>query len=158
MGQQTQTKMAALAKIVRTGSCLARGVSGARTITVSSFQGVKYTMNDPIDHATGVEKYELLSEEQGNDDPFFCKMGMRGEGTKENPNIIKAMSDYRMVGCVCEPADTNIKFMWLYEGKPKRCKCGHWFKLEQVPAPTRPRCPSKETPTLPQKPSLFIKL
>merc|ERR1711894_304020 len=160
MGQQTQTKMAALAKIVRTGSCLARGVSGARTITVSSFQGVKYTMNDPIDHATGVEKYELLSEEQGNDDPFFCKMGMRGEGTKENPNIIKAMSDYRMVGCVCEPDDTNIKFMWLYEGKPKRCKCDTGSSSSRCLLPLRPSClckrahPEHEH----QKPSIFIKL
>ncbi len=24
-------------------------------------------MNDPIDHATGVEKYELLAKQQGND-------------------------------------------------------------------------------------------
>merc|ERR1712044_136275 len=98
-------------------------------------------MNGPVDHATGLEKYELLMEEKGIDDPFFCKMGKRGEGSKDNPNIIKAMSDYRMVGCVCNEDDTNIKFMWLYEGKPKRCKCGYWFKLDRVPAPLKSEMP-----------------
>merc|ERR1712154_68854 len=142
------------------GSCLARGVSGARTITVSSFQGVKYTMNDPIDHATGVEKYELLSEEQGNDDPFFCKMGMRGEGTKENPNIIKAMSDYRMVGCVANPTTPTSSSCGSTKASPNGASADTGSSSSRCLLPLRPSClckrahPEHEH----QKPSIFIKL
>ena len=37
------------------------------------------------------------------------------QGTKENPTIINAMDNYRMVGCVCAEEDTNIKWTWLSE-------------------------------------------
>jgi cytochrome c oxidase subunit 5b len=59
----------------------------------------------------------------------------RSAGTKENPTIINALENYRMVGCHCQEGDTNIKWMWVYENKPKRCECGYWFKLKQHEAP-----------------------
>ena len=62
-------------------------------------------------------------------DPFFLKARSRGKGTKEEPNIVDAMDSYRMVGCVCNEEDTNIKWFWIFEGKPKRCECGYWYKL-----------------------------
>ena len=41
------------------------------------------------------------------------------------------MDTYRMVGCICNPGDTHVKWMWVYENKPKRCSCGYWFKLKK---------------------------
>merc|ERR1719300_1311313 len=62
---------------------------------------------------------------------FFMKAEKRGKGTKDEPTIVHALDNYRCVGCVCNEDDTNIKWMWIIEGKPKRCMCGYWFKLER---------------------------
>ena len=63
----------------------------------------------------GLEKYELLAKQAGNEDPFFLKAVQRAKGTKDAPTIIHAMDNYRMVGCVCNEEDTNIKWTWLCE-------------------------------------------
>ena len=63
----------------------------------------------------GVEKYELLAKQAGNDDPFFLKSYSRGAATKEEPCIVNAMDTFRLVGCVCHEDDTIIKWMWLCE-------------------------------------------
>jgi cytochrome c oxidase subunit 5b len=93
------------------------------------------------DHATGLEKYELLAKEAGTDDPFLLKAVARGDGTKDSPTIVNAMDTYRMVGCVCNEEDTNVKWMWLCEGVPKRCECGYWFSLKVHPAPDKYQLP-----------------
>nr|ALS04667.1 mitochondrial cytochrome c oxidase subunit 5B precursor [Pseudodiaptomus poplesia] len=113
---------------------------GSRSVHLSAACN-KRTMPDPVDHATGLEKYELLAKQAGNEDPFFLKSFARGVGTKENPNIVNAMDNYRMVGCVCSEDDTSIKWMWLCEGSPKRCECGYWFKLKSHPAPDKYKLP-----------------
>lgn len=59
-------------------------------------------MNDPLEHATGIEKRELLAKAAGNDNPFDMKVFKRGAGTKENPNLIPSAFDARIVGCICE--------------------------------------------------------
>ena len=64
------------------------------------------------------------------------------KGTKDEPIIVDAMDTYRMVGCVCEEHDCHIKWMWLIEGKNKRCHCGHWFTLRKNPAPDRYNLPA----------------
>ena len=64
---------------------------------------------------SGLEKYELLAKQAGNEDPFFLKAVQRTKGTKDTPTIIHAMDNYRMVGCVCNEEDTNIKWTWLCE-------------------------------------------
>ncbi len=69
------------------------------------------------------------------------KARKRGKGTKEDPNIVDAMDTYRMVGCVCNEEDTNIKWFWIFENKPKRCECGYWFKLKVHEAPDRFKLP-----------------
>ena len=74
-------------------------------------------------------------------DPFFMKVRSRGKGTKDDPNIVDALDNFRMVGCVCNEDDTNIKWMWLIEGRPKRCECGHWFALKSHPAPDKYNLP-----------------
>lgn len=112
-------------------------------------------MNDPVEHATGLEKRELLAMKAGNENPFDMKVFKRGPGTKEQPNLIPSAFDARLVGCVCElfrcarvlemslnrnfpfsgeEEQTFVQWMWLYQGEPKRCECGHWYKLvEKAP-------------------------
>lgn len=69
------------------------------------------------------------------------KVRQMGKGTKESPNIVDAMENYRMVGCCCHEDDTNIKWMWVFEGKPKRCMCGYWFELRVNPGPDKYKLP-----------------
>jgi Cytochrome c oxidase subunit Vb len=59
-------------------------------------------MNDPIEHATGIEKRELLAKAAGNENPFDMKVLKRGPGTKDTPNLIPSAFDARLVGCICE--------------------------------------------------------
>jgi len=84
---------------------------------------------DIMDHATGLEKRELLAIAAGNKDPFGMDALKRGPGTKDQPNLVPSMEDKRMIGCICEEDSTSIIYMWLHKGDPKRCECGHWFKL-----------------------------
>ncbi|KAJ8938048.1 hypothetical protein NQ318_013956 [Aromia moschata] len=89
----------------------------------------KVTMGDPLEHATGLEKRELLAKVAGNDDPFDLKVIKRCAGTKTQPNEIPSAFDSRLVGCICEEDATSINWMWLHKGEPKRCECGYWFNL-----------------------------
>lgn len=59
-------------------------------------------MNDPLEHATGIEKRELLAKAAGNDNPFDMKVLKRGPGTKDTPNLIPSAFDARLVGCICK--------------------------------------------------------
>lgn len=56
---------------------------------------------DPIDHATGLEKKELLAALAGNDDPYHMKAIKRGVGTKDKPTMIPSAFDARILGCIC---------------------------------------------------------
>lgn len=58
-------------------------------------------MPDPVDHATGLEKKELLAALAGNDDPYYNKAIKRGVGTKEKPTLIPSAFDARILGCIC---------------------------------------------------------
>merc|ERR1712111_170310 len=86
-------------------------------------------------------KMGLLAKQAGNEDPFFLKAVQRTKGTKDAPTIVHAMDNYRMVGCVCNEEDTNIKWTWLCEGVPKRCECGYWMQLKTHPAPEKYHLP-----------------
>ena len=63
-------------------------------------------------------------------DPFLLKAVKRHASTKNNPNLVPSYYDCRVIGCVCEEDSYAITWMWLFKGEPKRCQCGHWFKLE----------------------------
>lgn len=93
------------------------------------FLMISVTMGDPLDHATGLEKRELLAKVAGNHNPFDYKVLKRGSGTKDCPNNIPSAFDCRLVGCICEEESTSINWMWLHKGEPKRCECGYWFCL-----------------------------
>lgn len=72
-------------------------------------------MGDPVDHATGIEKRELLAKLAGNDNPFDMKVFKRGPGTKASPNLIPSAFDARLVGCICEEDQTFVQWMWLHQ-------------------------------------------
>lgn len=91
------------------------------------------TMGDPLEHATGLEKRELLAKVAGNENPFDLKVIKRSAGTKDQPTQIPSAFDARLVGCICEEESTSVTWMWLYKGHPKRCECGHWFTLVHKP-------------------------
>lgn len=59
-------------------------------------------MNDPTEHATGIEKREMLAKQAGNENPFDMKVFKRGAGTKDVPNLIPSAFDARLVGCICK--------------------------------------------------------
>ncbi|XP_035213599.1 cytochrome c oxidase subunit 5B, mitochondrial-like [Stegodyphus dumicola] len=82
-----------------------------------------------IEHATGIERKELLARAAGNDDPFGMKVMKRGPGTKDQPNLVPSFEDKRIVGCICEEDSTVINWIWVHRDEPKRCGCGYWFKL-----------------------------
>ncbi|CAH1135860.1 unnamed protein product [Ceutorhynchus assimilis] len=104
-----------------------------RTMSLSSVlsKQKKVIFPDPIDHATGPEKREMLALVAGNDNLWDMKKMRRGAGTRTQPNEIPSAYECRMVGCVCEDESCSINYMWLYKGHPKRCECGHWFQLVQ---------------------------
>lgn len=66
-----------------------------------SFLKIFSELPDPIDHATGLEKKELLAALAGNDDPYHMKAIKRGVGTKDKPTLIPSAFDARMLGCIC---------------------------------------------------------
>ncbi|XP_066258596.1 cytochrome c oxidase subunit 5B, mitochondrial-like isoform X2 [Euwallacea similis] len=90
---------------------------------------VKVTFGDPLEHATGLEKREMLAKVAGNSNPFDAKVFKKGPGTRAQPTEIPSAYSARIVGCTCDEEATSISFMWLHMGEPKRCECGHWYKL-----------------------------
>lgn len=59
-------------------------------------------MNDPIEHATGLEKRELLAKLAGNEDPYHMNAIKRGVSTKEKPTLIPSAFEARIIGCICK--------------------------------------------------------
>lgn len=59
-------------------------------------------MPDPLEHATGMERKELLAMQAGNDDPFNMKVLKKNAGTRDNPTLVPSCFDARIVGCICE--------------------------------------------------------
>uniref|UniRef100_A0A1D1ZBT3 Cytochrome c oxidase subunit 5B, mitochondrial n=1 Tax=Anthurium amnicola TaxID=1678845 RepID=A0A1D1ZBT3_9ARAE len=89
-------------------------------------------MPNPLEHATGLERKQLLAELQGNEDPFDMRFQKRGACTKEQPQVILSSFHERLIGCICEEDSENVVWMWLRQSEPKRCACGYWFKLKQA--------------------------
>lgn len=58
-------------------------------------------MPTPLDHATGLEKKEMLAALAGIDDPYHNKPIKRGPSTKDNPTMVPSAFDARIIGCIC---------------------------------------------------------
>ncbi|XP_068212784.1 cytochrome c oxidase subunit 5B, mitochondrial-like [Palaemon carinicauda] len=109
----------------------------ARTIAATARRGVQVTtvrhankmMADPMEHATGLERDELMAKAAGNEDIFDMKVYKRVSGGAGNPTIVPSYYGRRLVGCICEEDATCINWMWLEKGETKRCECGYFFQL-----------------------------
>ena len=66
---------------------------------------------------------------QGIDDPWDLKPFQMGAGTKDEPTLLPSMYNRRLVGHLCEEDQTHLTYFYVYKGFPKRCQCGHWFKV-----------------------------
>jgi len=93
----------------------------------------KMTMPDTLGHAVGAERFELLAKLHGNNDPFEMDVRKRAKGTKDEPTLIPSMYDKRLVGCICEEDSITPNWMYLHKGESKRCACGYWFKMVELP-------------------------
>lgn len=91
------------------------------------------TMGDPLDHATGTNKRELLAKLAGDNNPWDFRIIKRGPGTKDKPTEIPSAFDERIIGCICHEESASVNYMTLYKGQPKRCECGYWFTLVHKP-------------------------
>ncbi|CAK9302058.1 unnamed protein product [Gordionus sp. m RMFG-2023] len=90
---------------------------------------------DAVAQATGPLERVYKLKLKGNDDPFLTNPIKKGPGTKEQPTLIPSVFDRRIVGCLCEEDMPGFNWIWLYKDQPKRCACGHWYKLKQVKSP-----------------------
>lgn len=125
---------------LRLASSACRAVMASATTTVTR-RGIATTsvcmkkdmpLPDSLEHAVGIEKFERLAKLAGVDDPWDLKKYQLGAGTKEAPTIITSMYNKRLVGHRCEDDQTFLTYFYVYKGFPKRCQCGHWFKVEDA--------------------------
>ncbi|XP_064605479.1 cytochrome c oxidase subunit 5B, mitochondrial-like [Liolophura sinensis] len=135
-------KMASL--IVRQGARLVRRnvlltsvrASSASHAVVDPLKGKVPTdqksMPDNLGHSVGAERFELLSQLAGNEDPFEMNVKKRAKGTFDEPTLVPSINTKRLVGCICEEDAISINWMYLHKGEPKRCECGYWFKLAEL--------------------------
>lgn len=74
----------------------------------------------------------MMALAAGDDDPFNLKVIQRQSiSTKDSPNLVGSAFESRIIGCICEEDQSHVMWMWLHAGAPRRCECGHWFKLVQ---------------------------
>lgn len=78
--------------------------------------GLFTEFNDPIEHATGLEKRELLAKLAGNNDPFHMDAIKRSAtSSKEKPTLIPSAFEARIIGCVCtyqHPSSTSTMIFY----------------------------------------------
>jgi len=92
-----------------------------------------WMMPDPREHATGLERKELDLIAAGNPDPFNMQPMKKGAGTRASPTKVPSIGPERLIGCLCHEDQFYVSWFWLYKGEAKRCQCGHWYKLYEVP-------------------------
>jgi len=97
--------------------------------TTSVCMKTELPLPDNLEHAVGIEKFEKLAHLAGIDDPWDIKPFQVGAGTKDSPTIVPSMYNRRLIGHLCEEDQTYLTYFYVYKGVPKRCKCGHWFKV-----------------------------
>lgn len=85
---------------------------------------------DVLGHAVGLERYELLKELEGDQDPFMTSARTEEtRGTKEKPTLVPSNLKSRTIGCECTPGMKNVRYLYVYRGNPQRCYCGNWYAL-----------------------------
>ncbi|XP_037710608.1 cytochrome c oxidase subunit 5B, mitochondrial [Drosophila subpulchrella] len=110
----------------------AAAAPGTRPISTTQVQ--KSALIEDEQLVTGIQKREMQLAKQGCEDPWgFTKVIRRGSGRENDPTEVPSAFDARLVGCLCLD-DRLPKWMWLEKDEgPKRCECGHFFVLKNVP-------------------------
>jgi len=80
----------------------------------------------------GIEKYRMLAQEAGNDNPFdtfVTKTPIEQGKSKKLPIFIASTKRSRLVGCSCESDYKDVVWFELEAGDARQCECGYWFQL-----------------------------
>jgi len=107
-----------------TSTALRRGIATTQVCLKQEL-----SLPDTVEHSVGIEKFERMAAAAGIDDPWDIKPAQHGEGTRENPDIVPSMYNKRLIGHLCEEGQPYLTYFYVYKSEPKRCQCGHWFKL-----------------------------
>ncbi|CAF3412510.1 unnamed protein product [Rotaria socialis] len=92
----------------------------------------KVRFPNPWDVILNKRRFEYAMKFKGYDDPFDMMPVKRIENSSaENPNLLPSCNDKRLMACICNEDVYHLKWMHLHRGEPKRCYCGHWFKLTE---------------------------
>jgi cytochrome c oxidase subunit 5b len=104
------------------------------TLTAAPPTGISKQMQGEIDHATGLEKEELIGEATGK--PRFDLAPPQGPfGTLEAPAVIESYFDERLVGCSGGVGDDEHDVVWfrLKKESGHECSvCGQVFQLKVI--------------------------
>nr|8C8Q_D Chain D, Cytochrome c oxidase subunit 4, mitochondrial [Schizosaccharomyces pombe]8Q1B_d Chain d, Cytochrome c oxidase subunit 4, mitochondrial [Schizosaccharomyces pombe] len=85
-----------------------------------------------LEQATGLERYELLSELSGRDAFDMKPLDASRKGTLTDPIMVTSLDPYRHIGCTGSPSGShNLIWMTVYKDKLRRCpECGSVYKLK----------------------------
>ncbi|KAL4808922.1 cytochrome c oxidase subunit VB-domain-containing protein [Aspergillus unguis] len=93
------------------------------------------TVPTDIEHATGLERLELIGKMQGIDIFDMRPLDASRKGTLENPIIVPGAGDEQYAGCTGYPADSHtVNWLTVSRDRPiERCgECGNVVKLNYV--------------------------
>ncbi|CAF0826888.1 unnamed protein product [Rotaria sp. Silwood1] len=92
----------------------------------------KVRFPNPWDVILNKRRFEYAMKFKGYDDPFDMMPVKRiANSSADNPNLLPSCNDKRLMACICNEDVYHLKWMHLHRGEPKRCYCGHWFKLTE---------------------------
>ncbi|CAN0878343.1 Cytochrome c oxidase subunit 5b-2, mitochondrial [Linum grandiflorum] len=103
-----------------------------RYFSASADGALKKPVEGVMPIATGHEREELEAALQGKD-ILDINHPVGPFGTKEEPAVVKAYYDRRIVGCPGgeEEDEHDVVWFWLEKGKPAECPvCAQYFVLE----------------------------
>ncbi|KAI8932277.1 hypothetical protein NX059_010475 [Plenodomus lindquistii] len=93
------------------------------------------TVPTDIEHATGLERLEILGKMQGVDVFDMRPLDASRLGTMEDPIVVNSAGNEQYVGCTGFPADShNVLWITLERDHPKsRCmECGSVYEMHYV--------------------------
>ncbi|KAL4741293.1 cytochrome c oxidase subunit VB-domain-containing protein [Aspergillus similis] len=93
------------------------------------------TVPTDIEHATGLERLELIGKMQGIDIFDMRPLDASRKGTLDNPIIVNSAGDEQYAGCTGYPADSHhVNWLTVSRDRPiERClECGNVVKLNYI--------------------------
>ncbi|XP_006837557.1 PREDICTED: cytochrome c oxidase subunit 5B, mitochondrial-like [Chrysochloris asiatica] len=81
------------------------------------------------EQATGMER-EVMMAAWKEQDPYNMLAPKAAAGIKDNPNLVPAITNKRIVGCICEEDNSAVIWFGLHKGDAQQCpNCGTHCKL-----------------------------